>query len=193
MDRVRVIIRKIVLVTLTCATLLTITISLLQFTDMSWAWTDGDGRWCVTIESAPAETVPALQWTLWIHASEWDLHFHHNALLHPNDTPKSDLDIPVGPLSVWRSTRNQLGENGKFYPVESQTCYIQIWFMVAILGAYPTFVLARLLCRRWRQRHKPNECKTCGYDLTGNESGVCPECGMTIPKNRVPPSTPNAL
>ena len=23
-------------------------------------------------------------------------------------------------------------------------------------------------------------CQTCGYDLTGNESGVCPECGETI-------------
>jgi len=23
-------------------------------------------------------------------------------------------------------------------------------------------------------------CSTCGYDLTGNVSGVCPECGVTI-------------
>jgi len=27
----------------------------------------------------------------------------------------------------------------------------------------------------------PNLCKGCGYDLTGNVSGVCPECGAAIP------------
>jgi hypothetical protein len=26
----------------------------------------------------------------------------------------------------------------------------------------------------------PNECLKCRYDLTGNESGVCPECGTPI-------------
>ena len=26
-------------------------------------------------------------------------------------------------------------------------------------------------------RQPGNLCRTCGYDLTGNESGVCPECG----------------
>ena len=24
---------------------------------------------------------------------------------------------------------------------------------------------------------KPESCHKCGYDLTGNESGICPECG----------------
>jgi hypothetical protein len=23
-------------------------------------------------------------------------------------------------------------------------------------------------------------CQTCGYDLTGNQSGVCPECGALV-------------
>ena len=31
-----------------------------------------------------------------------------------------------------------------------------------------------LRTRRWRQ----GRCKACGYDLTGNVSGVCPECGV---------------
>ena len=34
----------------------------------------------------------------------------------------------------------------------------------------------------WRTLHPnprtlPGHCSKCGYDLTGNESGVCPECG----------------
>ena len=24
-------------------------------------------------------------------------------------------------------------------------------------------------------------CHSCGYDLTGNESGICPECGTGVP------------
>jgi hypothetical protein len=31
-----------------------------------------------------------------------------------------------------------------------------------------------------RQRRGENECATCGYNLTGNTSGVCPECGTPV-------------
>jgi hypothetical protein len=31
----------------------------------------------------------------------------------------------------------------------------------------------------------PTRCGTCGYDLTGNASGVCPECGTVTPRGRV--------
>ena len=30
------------------------------------------------------------------------------------------------------------------------------------------------------QRAVETQCLKCGYDLTGNTSGVCPECGMEI-------------
>jgi hypothetical protein len=30
---------------------------------------------------------------------------------------------------------------------------------------------------RSRKRRAPGHCKECGYDLTGNASGRCPECG----------------
>jgi hypothetical protein len=33
----------------------------------------------------------------------------------------------------------------------------------------------------WRDRRYPRgHCQTCGYDLTGNTSGVCPECGELV-------------
>ena len=36
--------------------------------------------------------------------------------------------------------------------------------------------------RRRRHARVPiNACRTCGYDLTGNVSGVCPECGTPLP------------
>jgi len=35
------------------------------------------------------------------------------------------------------------------------------------------------LWRRGRRHMQPGHCR-CGYDLTGNESGRCPECGLRI-------------
>lgn len=33
--------------------------------------------------------------------------------------------------------------------------------------------------RRWRLR-RAGKCPVCGYNLTGNTSGVCPECGSAV-------------
>ncbi len=30
------------------------------------------------------------------------------------------------------------------------------------------------------QRHAAGACRNCGYNLTGNVSGRCPECGRSI-------------
>ena len=37
--------------------------------------------------------------------------------------------------------------------------------------------LTERLIRERRPFYPPGHCKMCGYNLTGNESGVCPECG----------------
>jgi predicted Zn-ribbon and HTH transcriptional regulator len=37
-----------------------------------------------------------------------------------------------------------------------------------------------ILFRRDRRRFPPSHCQRCGYDLTGNMSGVCPECGLAV-------------
>lgn len=50
------------------------------------------------------------------------------------------------------------------------------------LGSPPLAVLALRTTRRYRRR-KRGLCLTCGYDLTGNTSGVCPECGTAAPPN----------
>ncbi len=48
------------------------------------------------------------------------------------------------------------------------------------------YVLMSLICWRAFRRFRPitptnpNACLACHYDLTGNESGTCPECGTAI-------------
>ncbi len=50
-----------------------------------------------------------------------------------------------------------------------------LW-VVLLLAASSTGILFH------RDRHGilPGHCGACGYDLTGNVSGVCPECGSSI-------------
>ena len=49
--------------------------------------------------------------------------------------------------------------------------------MIALFGA-----MGLSSMRRYRRelRKQNNQCITCGYTLTGNLSGVCPECGTKI-------------
>jgi hypothetical protein len=57
-------------------------------------------------------------------------------------------------------------------------------WMLVIVTALPTLAAwgaARLRTRRARLRARRGACPACGYDLTGNVSGVCPECGEAAP------------
>jgi len=51
--------------------------------------------------------------------------------------------------------------------------------LALLFSSYPTVLFIRGPLRRHRRRRR-GECIGCGYDLTGNESGVCPECGQQI-------------
>lgn len=48
---------------------------------------------------------------------------------------------------------------------------LPIWILL-LISAIPTVYLFY-----GDSRHPPGHCRKCGYDLTGNVSGVCPECG----------------
>jgi len=51
-----------------------------------------------------------------------------------------------------------------------------LWLPFVALATFPTLAFVRGPFRRWHRRHG-GLCLKCGYDLTGNVSGVCPECG----------------
>jgi len=56
---------------------------------------------------------------------------------------------------------------------------IPLWLPITLTAIPPTMMLTRL--RRRRKRRKVGHCLACGYNLTGNVSGICPECGTAIP------------
>jgi 4-amino-4-deoxy-L-arabinose transferase-like glycosyltransferase len=57
--------------------------------------------------------------------------------------------------------------------------YVPYWFALVLLAILPVARAARW--RRQRRRTILNLCLICGYSLTANISGVCPECGTAIP------------
>ena len=53
---------------------------------------------------------------------------------------------------------------------------VQLWLLLVLFGAYPVTAFIRGPLRRWRRR-KRGLCIRCGYNLEGNVSGVCSDCG----------------
>jgi hypothetical protein len=56
---------------------------------------------------------------------------------------------------------------------------VPLWLPLLII-AIPTGFLWWRDCRR----RSPGHCQQCGYNLTGNVSGRCPECGDSIEAGR---------
>ncbi len=84
-------------------------------------------------------------------------------------------------------------KSGPFKFVKSQNIRITLWRIevddwvpIPILAAYPMVFLISAL----RRRTRPGHCPKCSYNLTGNTSGVCPECGTAISAARVSDSSP---
>lgn len=55
---------------------------------------------------------------------------------------------------------------------------IPLWPFVLVSAATTGFLWFKSLRRDMR-----GKCETCDYDLTGNQSGICPECGTPINKS----------
>ena len=75
-------------------------------------------------------------------------------------------------------------EHAKASAGEAGTVYggkavIPLWLVFTLLIFYPVTAFLRGPVRRARRR-KRGSCVQCGYNLTGNTSGTCPECGVGV-------------
>ncbi|HSZ54569.1 MAG TPA: hypothetical protein VK797_02835 [Tepidisphaeraceae bacterium] len=85
----------------------------------------------------------------------------------------------------WREDWN----NGISVPLPPSATYLGlpiVWPLVA-LALLPILSILRRAKRRQRlmERRRDIRCIACGYSLTGNTSGVCPECGTPVPKEPI--------
>lgn len=57
---------------------------------------------------------------------------------------------------------------------------VPMWALMLLYFAYPFYRMVRVKTCRSRCQNDHGSCRSCGYDLTGNVSGKCPECGKRI-------------
>jgi hypothetical protein len=73
---------------------------------------------------------------------------------------------------------------GVWPPIVQQGQTIAVEVNVAHWAVASPAALVAAICwlRGWKvgRRVRRNRCRTCDYDLTGNLSGVCPECGRVV-------------
>ena len=87
-----------------------------------------------------------------------------------NGSPFVSLD---GAAPGWQTWWPSLGQtHGQATKIIN--AHLPMW-LVLLTVASPTAYLFRR-----DRRPPPGHCQKCGYDLKGNVSGVCPECGKAI-------------
>src|SRR4051812_42639250 len=88
------------------------------------------------------------------------------------------------PVAAWRDRRwpligTYLAMTGGAVATLSLVPHISSTLAVILGGLWATYTAALVWRLRWiaRRDHPIGHCDSCGYSLTGNVSGVCPECG----------------
>lgn len=105
--------------------------------------------------------------------------------LEPDHSPDCSPDGTLFLISWRRVVEREFGIPGLRWisyddvGVRTNKLTISLWLMFIIFALYPVAVFVRGPIRRHRRR-KRGLCLTCGYDLTGNESDRCPECGKSV-------------
>ena len=123
-----------------------------------------------------------LRWNITLEIANWDLGIRNGAVFVQRNERKHGMPnkkgIRVGiyPASGWsdlalRPQRDSWEDH--FYQITAY--HVPLWMPFGLF----TITTA---CLWHLDRHPaPGKCR-CGYDLTGNTSGRCPECGRIAPE-----------
>ena len=99
--------------------------------------------------------------------------------------PALRCDHPISKIDAialqWRSEKHYYRDTDETVALD-YTCRLAmpLWFPLVLFSIYPTIAFVRAPYRRRHLRRKKGLCIHCGYNLTGNVSGVCPECGEKV-------------
>ena len=122
--------------------------------------------------------------TLWcgaktLVADDWLVSTHSGNFFVVSNMAPAKIDT-----QFFTQERNNFGfsspavqlQNSPNPSLRSAVVRIPYW-LVLIVTSFPT----AWLWHRDRRRIRPGRCRQCDYDLTGNTSGVCSECGLPTP------------
>jgi hypothetical protein len=89
--------------------------------------------------------------------------------------------MPYEPPSFWRTlgfeadARQNMTGKRRDITYSSRHLVVPLWLVLLGFAIVPAVRFGSQLFRR--SRDATFQCRYCSYDLTGNVSGVCPECG----------------
>ena len=106
--------------------------------------------------------------------------------------PPIEIHVAYGSLWVsseptfrtWLTHPVELGSvyyANRFARPEDFVLRLPLWSVACAFAAAFIGLLGTPAYRRWSRR-RAGGCAECGYSLTGNVSGVCPECGTEVKK-----------
>lgn len=148
----------------------------------AWVWAAAGGR-SVTLLSQSSDT-----WTLncsleSLHKRLRVVHWRFpkrradELIINLDETPSATSRTEFwSPLGFSYTRHRAVLTNG---PVSVVRIVLPLWEPLVIFGLYPAIAFIRGPLRRYRRRRR-GLCIRCGYDLEGNVSGACPECGRTM-------------
>jgi len=82
----------------------------------------------------------------------------------------------------WIETSGRSEEEIRLQHADVYSAAIRLWLLAVITGPFAALGVMHVVIgpvRRIRRRRR-GLCVKCGYDLTGNSSGVCPECATPV-------------
>jgi hypothetical protein len=117
----------------------------------------------------------SLRWWLCLQLSSWFAGIGYGGRVAAWDSSLEGCEFHVSPVP--RQMAFDYGDWSRLVCHSGQYWDVTIPFwMLLVLAALPTAFLW------WRDRRSipPGHCRKCGYNLTGNVSGRCPECGTPV-------------
>ena len=116
-----------------------------------------------------------------LHSGVVELQYSKNMCpLDPKDSDRScRLPLVLEYDHRWIYWGGEQSMGSPFNWSVSDKVALWLWLPVVVFLALPSFAFVRGPLLR-HLRRKTGCCLKCGYDLTGNVSGVCSECGERV-------------
>ena len=96
----------------------------------------------------------------------------------PDDPETDNVHYDLVQAGAWREWGGFVLVNFK-QPSGTRVVFLVIPYSFGFALASPLPILW-LVLRYGRRRSVAGTCPSCGYDLTGNTSGICPECAAAV-------------
>lgn len=106
--------------------------------------------------------------------------YEHTFRFNPWTTGQLSVPAPVNAEDLW--WRGIQYSQFTIDHITMRQVWLPFWLIAASLFMLP-LLRTTLWLRQWvRASHcrRQGRCTSCGYDLIGNTSGTCPECGIKI-------------